>query len=253
VPSDLEADLALARRLGDVADQVAMPYFRTDVRREWKGDGSPVTEADLAVERALLDILSAERPDDAILSEESGASGLAVRRRWLIDPIDGTDYFLAGVTDWGAHVALEVDGEIVVGLISRPAERRSWWATKDGGAWSSDGRRLQVTTTPALDGARVAGYVVRGSPWGAAVSARATWVDSQSPILELLEGRVDAVLSEGGFEWDHAPAVVLVHEAGGRFTDPEGGSGIALRGGLYSNGRFDGELWAARPATRRDA
>jgi histidinol-phosphatase len=127
---------------------------------------------------------------------------------------------------------------------------KSWWAAKGGGAWSSDGTRLEVTGTSSLDLARVAGYVLPGSRWQAAVARRATWLHSSSPILDLLEGRVDAILSEGGFEWDHAPAVVMIKEAGGRFTDLDGGERITLRGGLYSNGLLDAELWACRPATR---
>ena len=124
--SELAEDLALARRLGGVAEQLAMSYFRADVAWDWKYDGSPVTEADLAVEHALLEILAAERPDDAVLSEERGTLGGASTRRWLLDPIDGTSYFLHGSPAWGTHIALEVDGEIVVGLISRPVRRISW-------------------------------------------------------------------------------------------------------------------------------
>ena len=82
--------------------EIALPFFRTDVRHDLKPDGSPVSEADLAVEHAVLDMLGRERPGDGVLSEECGgvARG-AVRRRWLIDPIDGTVPFLAGNTGVG--------------------------------------------------------------------------------------------------------------------------------------------------------
>jgi histidinol-phosphatase len=250
---ELEADLALARRMGAVADEVALRYFRSDYQWGWKGDGSPVTEADLAVEEALLEILAAERPEDGVLSEERGALGGQGSRRWLLDPIDGTSYFLDGSSAWGGHVALEVDGEIVVGVISRPTLGRSWWASKGGGAWSSEGHRLEVTATSSLADARLAGYVLPGSRWRAEVARKGTWLHSASPILDLIEGRLDAILSEGGFEWDHAPAVVLIREAGGRFTDLEGGERIDLRGGLYSNGCLDDEIWPCRPVTRRGA
>ncbi|MBV9952787.1 MAG: glucose-1-phosphate thymidylyltransferase [Acidimicrobiia bacterium] len=244
--ADLEADIELARRMGAVADEVAMHYFESDYQWGWKGDGSPVTEADLAVEEALLRILAAERPGDQVLSEERGVVGGAGSRRWLLDPIDGTSYFLDGSGAWGSHIALEVDGEIVVGLISRPTLGRSWWAAQGAGTWTSEGERLAVTTTASLDGARLAGYVRPGSRWRAAVAQRAMWLHSASPILDLIEGRLDAILSEGGYPWDHAPAVVLIREAGGRFTDLEGGDRIDLRGGLYSNGRLDEEIWSYR-------
>ena len=113
---DLAADLALGRGIGDLAAEIAMPYFRSGVRHDLKADGSPVSDADLAVERSVLDILAAERPGDGVLSEERGgvARG-AVHRRWLIDPIDGTVLFLAGNTGWGTHIALEIDDEVVLG------------------------------------------------------------------------------------------------------------------------------------------
>ena len=71
--ADLAVDLALARQIGDMAGEIALRYFRTNVRHELKVDGSPVTEADLAVERAVLDVLASERPGDGVLSEERGA------------------------------------------------------------------------------------------------------------------------------------------------------------------------------------
>lgn len=235
---DLAADLALARSLADLAADVALPYVGSPLRWERKADGSPVTEADLAVERALLALLAAERPGDGVLSEEGGGNDRAGTRRWLIDPIDGTNAFLAGDTAWGTHVALEVDGDIVVGVITRPVEDRSWWAAKGAGAWASPGRRLSVSVTASLPAARVGGYMRPGSPWQAAVTASATWVDSTSPILDLIEGDLDAVLSEGGCAWDHAPGVILLSEAGGRFSDLRGGRRIDLRGGLYTNGHL---------------
>jgi histidinol-phosphatase len=231
----LEDDLELARRLGGLAAETALPYFRAGVRRDVKADGTPVTEADLAVERVLLDELRAARPDDSIVSEESGAEDRDPSRRWLIDPIDGTAYFASDDPAWGTHVALEVDGELVLGVITRPVEGRSWWAARGMGAWSSEGKHLQVSSKEVLPGARIGGYVPATSTWKTQVVSRATWVDHPSPMLELIEGRIDAVLSESGCEWDHAPGVILLQEAGGRFTDLDGGSRIDLRGGLYSN------------------
>lgn len=242
---DLAADLALARSLADRAAEVVLGFTGSPVRWAHKGDGSPVTEADLAVERMLVEALAAERPGDDVLSEEGGGRERGTRRRWVIDPLDGTADFLAGGSDWGTHVALEVDGEVVVGVITRPVTGQSWWAARGSGAWGSPARRLAVSPTASLAAARVGGYVRPDSRWRATVTAAATWVDRASPILDLLEGDLDAVLSEGGYAWDHAPAVVLLAEAGGRFTDPAGGRRIDLRGGLYTNGHLHDALAAA--------
>jgi histidinol-phosphatase len=245
--AELAADLALGRSIGDLAAEIARPYFRTDVRHDLKADGSPVSEADLAVERCVLEILAAERPGDGVLSEERGGDPRgAVHRRWLIDPIDGTVLFLAGSMGWGTHIALEIDDEIVLGIITRPAEHRSWWAAKGQGAWTSSDARLRVSTTELLDRATVGGYTGPDSMWRRGISSVATWVDADSPIIELIEGRVDVVLSEGGFEWDHAPAVILLREAGGRFTDLDGGTRIDREGGLYSNGHLHDQVLRLR-------
>ena len=147
---DLAADLELARRMGAVADDVALHYFQSDYQWGWKGDGSPVTEADLAVEEALLRMLAAERPDDHVLSEERGVIGGTGTRRWLLDPIDGTSYFLDGSSAWGSHIALEVDS------VDAALE---WWARflvfelrgrRGGMAWIDLGDQFIALSEPRV-------------------------------------------------------------------------------------------------------
>ncbi|HEV2368957.1 MAG TPA: inositol monophosphatase family protein, partial [Acidimicrobiales bacterium] len=122
-------DLALAHALADRAAEVALGYFRRETRSRLKADGTPVGEADMAVEKVLLESLADARPGDAVLSEESGTRG-ASARRWIVDPIDGTVPFLAGDPEWGTHVVLEVSGEIVIGVVTRPALDRRYWAQR---------------------------------------------------------------------------------------------------------------------------
>ncbi|MDO9590105.1 MAG: inositol monophosphatase family protein, partial [Microcella sp.] len=108
------ADLALALDLADRADAVSIDRFRAvDLRVTTKPDRTPVTDADQAVERAIRDRLTSERPHDGILGEEYGTAagtGAGVNRQWIIDPIDGTANFLRGVPIWGTLIALVVDG-----------------------------------------------------------------------------------------------------------------------------------------------
>ena len=139
-----------------------MPFFEWGVETIIKEDESPVSEADLEVDRRLVDVLRRERPDDAILSEESGEHGSS-SRRWILDPIDGTFNFVEQRPAWGTHIALEVDGEVVVGVITRPMYQQRWYATRGGGAFKIDSSEhgsgepepVHVSTTTTLAQSRI--------------------------------------------------------------------------------------------------
>lgn len=268
-------DLALAHHLATVATAAAAPYLHERPAATTKSDGSPVTEADLAIETALLAELAHHRRDDDVLAEESGlisastassqaAHGATVvpgERCWVLDPLDGTEAFLAGKRSWGTHVALQVDGTTVLGVITRPTEGRRWWAVRGRGAWTASdvevsdltdqalaltGRRLRVSSGAELVRARVGGFATETSALARAVSRHARWTsDPLSPVLGLAEGRLEAVVATGGQVWDHAPQVLLVMEAGGAFTDPQRLQRPDAGGGVYSNGRLDVSVLAA--------
>ena len=248
-PTDswLAEELGFAISLTERAATVALLELATPVQVHAKPDGSPVTNVDLAVDDLLVAAIHAERPDDAILSEESGEYG-AGSRRWILDPVDGTFNLVREHPHWGTHVALEVDGEIVVGVITRPRLGLRWWATRGGGAFCSEAHaeaevtRLQVSTTSAIASSRV-------RTWSAApevvdrVQRAAVWEEfDMNDILGVAEGRLEAVISSPGEIWDHAPAVLLVEEAGGRFRDHEGGRRLDIGHGHYTNGAVDETL-----------
>src|SRR5664279_810016 len=128
-------DLALALRLADPADAISFDRFGArDLLVEAKPDLTPVTDADRAVERALLSALAGARPDDAVEGEEFGVRGEG-GRRWVIDPIDGTKNFVRGVPVWATLIALLDGADAVVGVATAPALGRRWWAARDEGAW----------------------------------------------------------------------------------------------------------------------
>src|SRR6476661_6140099 len=127
--SGVDHDLELALRLADAADAVTLPRFRAaDLRVAAKPDRSPVTDADTTAEEVLRALIAAERPTDAVLGEEGGGSVAGAARGWVLDPIDGTKNFSRGMPAWGTLIALAVEGEATVGVVSAPALGRRWWA-----------------------------------------------------------------------------------------------------------------------------
>lgn len=241
-------DLAIALRCSDLAAKLALYHFEPDIAVELKSDGTPVTAADKAVEHLLRDLLAAEVPDDALLGEEFGRVGES-GRLWILDPIDGTSSFSRNDPNWRVHMALEVDGETKVAVVTAPALGVQWWATQGGGAfestWPRDGneQRLNVTTTEVVEDAVVAAFGaesrLRLPPQAASAPP------SPLPLVELVRGQIDAFLAEGFHVWDHAPWILLVEEAGGTFTDRSGGRSAYAGGGLYSNRSLHGDLVAA--------
>jgi histidinol-phosphatase len=241
--------MRLAHHMVTIADGIALSHFGELVHVTTKADGSPVSEADLAVDRALVQVLTSERPADGVISEEGGDIRCGAHRRWIVDPIDGTQSYLAERGDWGCHVALEVDGELALAVLSRPCKRRRWWAVRGAGAFAAPSgdptrrQRLFVSGTRSLADARVGGLVAPHAPEIEAIAAHASWAaDEPSPIPAFLEGRLDAVIDDGGQPWDLAPAALLTIEAGGSFSDGSGGQRIDLSWGLFSNGHLHGAL-----------
>jgi histidinol-phosphatase len=246
-------DLALAIELADIADAITSERFRAvDLKVETKPDLTPVTEADTAVERALRERLSVARPDDAVLGEEFGSSEEDAPRRWIIDPIDGTKNFVRGIPVWATLIALQ-DGQILtVGVVSAPALHRRWWASRGGGAFVRDGptatRQLSVSAVRELGDAQlsIAGFRYweeQGRLDLALELTRRCWRtrgfgDFWHHML-VAEGAVDLAVEPTVAVWDLAAPLVIVEEAGGRFTDmtgaptPAGGDAIASNGMLH--------------------
>src|SRR4051794_33668308 len=245
-------DLALALALADVADRLALPAFDRGAQVIEKADGTPVTEADRAVERALRERLATERPDDAILGEELGEAG-AGARRWVLDPLDGTEWFARGIPVWGTLIALEDGGEPVVAVVSAPALRRRWWAARGAGAFR-DGRPIHVSAVERVEDAFVAhanlylGFDIDADPLLRAARLSGGYESFLAPML-CAEGAVDAAFAPRGFLWDLLPAQLIVEEAGGVFTDFDGRRTAAGRGAVAANPALHADVLARLQAS----
>lgn len=115
-----------------------------------KSDGSEVTQADRECERMLREEISKSYPDDGFLGEEEGESkSKSGLRRWIIDPIDGTFNFSKGLPIFATLLALENDGEIVMGVVNAPAAQEMLWAEKGSGAFKN-GKQIRASTCNQL-------------------------------------------------------------------------------------------------------
>jgi histidinol-phosphatase len=248
----MATDLGLALALADRADSLTMPSFRRgDLAVETKQDRTPVTEVDRAVEATLRRLLAEERPKDAVVGEEEGASGSG-RRCWVIDPIDGTVNFVRGVPVWATLVALQVDGEVDVGVVSSPVLCRRWWAQRGEGAFVSrtggPPERLHTSAVGQIAEATVSSGSVRDfSPPEALVAvvrqaARDRGFGDFWQHVLVAEGALDAALEPVCSLWDVAALQVIVEEAGGKFTDFLGERRLDAGNAVSSNGLVHDEV-----------
>lgn len=242
----MNIDLELALELADAADAITMRHFRSvDLLIESKPDHTPVTEADRAVEEMIAGRLSAARPGHAIVGEEFGSQGsTGAGARWIIDPIDATKNYVRGIPVFATLLALEVDGEITVGVASAPALGRRWYASRGDGAYV-DGQAMRVSSVDSLGEAEMshselAGWVAVGRlPQFldlAAASGRTRGFGDFWQHMLVAQGAVDLAIEPEVSLWDLAALKVIVEEAGGRFTDLAGVSTPAGGNVLTSNG-----------------
>ena len=252
--ADLRAWLELGLSVCDAADEIALRWFRRDVPTSTKPDRSFVTEADQAIERLVRERIRALHPDHGLVGEEYGEEAGDARIRWYIDPIDGTHNFIRGVPIFGTLLAVEVDGELQVGVISAPAMRERWYAARGMGAWSRglDGeRRLHVSQVSDIADAQLLygsgrDTVASGLMPGFDATIAAAWRDRGFGdfwgYALVADGAAEAMFETGMHTWDLAAPQVLIEEAGGRVTDVHGERRIDAPSFIGSNGHLHEEL-----------
>ena len=222
--SDTIDRIALARYLDETvreAGALALKWFKSPVKSWLKSGDSPVSEADLAVDALLRERLDAAGFACGWLSEETedDPARLAADLVWIVDPIDGTRAFLAGLPDWSVSVALAAEGRPIMAAIYAPVTDELFLAAAGGGA-TRNGQPIVASEGGSLDQARVAGperRLARLAPLGIvaepkvhSLALRMAWV---------AQGRLDLALAgPNSSDWDLAAADLLVHEAHGALT-----------------------------------
>jgi histidinol-phosphatase len=222
----LEAVAEVARIAGDVA----LSRFRSNLAVEAKGDGSPVTIADRAAEEAARAWIMQRFPDDAILGEEFGAAGGTGRRRWFIDPIDGTLSFVRDVPLWGTLIAVADGDKVLAGAINCAAAGELVAAAIGEGCWWN-GVRCRVSAVDELSAAtilitddRFRGHEERAPRWRALAGGSRmvrTWGDCFGYVL-VATGRAEVMVDNRMSAWDATALQPVIIESGGVFTDWRG-------------------------------
>ena len=235
-----ESLMHAAAEVARVAGDIALRYFRgtlaarstAALRLESKGDGSPVTVADREAEQAARAWIERRFPRDGILGEEFGLERGDARRRWILDPIDGTKSFIRGAPLWGTLVAIAEGETVLAGAAYFPPVDELVCAAPGEGAWWNDAP-CRVSSVSALSEATVLTtdqrFPDRPERRAAfqALAARAavarTWGDCYGYLL-VATGRAEAMVDDIVSPWDAAALEPIVTEAGGVFTSWRGGA-----------------------------
>lgn len=242
----LEAVSDVAR----VAGAVALRHFKGSLAVEAKGDGSPVTVADRSAEHEAREWIAARFPGDAVLGEEYGFSGDVRKRRWFIDPIDGTKTFVRGVPLWGTMIAVAQDDLVIAGAIYCPAVEELVAAAVGCGCWWN-GARCHVSEVGTLSDAtilvtdaRFPYNPPRAERWralGAQVAVARTWGDCYG-YVQVATGRAELMVDDRLSPWDAASLIPIIREAGGVYTDWRGGHDVDGGDGVATNAQLSRAL-----------
>lgn len=242
---------AVAREAARAAGKILSRMLGNTHHIVKKGEIDLVTEADLAAEKIILEIVGHNFPKDNILSEEAGKRDEASNRTWLIDPLDGTTNFAHRFPFFAVSIALEIEKEIVMGVVYNPYMNEFFEAAKGKGAYLN-GETLRVSATTTLQESLLATgfpYDVHERSEGVLKLLEKMIVRAQgirrlgSAALDLCyvaAGRLDGFWEEDLKPWDTGAGDIIVREAGGRLStfggkpyNPYLGSVVASNGLIH--------------------
>jgi fructose-1,6-bisphosphatase/inositol monophosphatase family enzyme len=254
--------LAFALEAAYAGGRSTLAHFQNGVAVDTKSDDSPVTVADRTAERIIREMIAKQYPNDFILGEEEGGDHTRPDR-WIIDPIDGTKVFIAGVPFYSTLLSYEVDFKPIVGICFFPALGEMVYAETGSGAFFN-GRPCRVSSRESISG----GVITFSGPKRLrdhglldgvlSLSERAaderTWNDAYGHAL-VATGRVETMIDPAISLWDISALTLIVTEAGGRASGLDGLSPLIPNGPestapgkhdfITSNGRVHEEVLAA--------
>ena len=226
-------ELQAARDAAQAAAVLIRSLYQQNLRITTKADATPVTEADVRAEEAIRAILTERFPSYGFYGEETGQHAMNAENVWLVDPIDGTKSFVRECPFFSTQIALMRAGRMVLGVSSAPAYDELAWAEEGTGAWLND-KRMHVSRVAELSSAIVSSgnlktLATRSAQWGryGELIGKVSRIRGYGDFVHyhlLARGSLDAVIESDVNILDIAALTVLVREAGGTFTDLEGGA-----------------------------
>jgi histidinol-phosphatase len=248
-----EHELSFANGLADRAGEIGMGLFLGEgLEVRHKADRTVVTQADTSIEAMVREQVAAAFPDDHVLGEEEGGGDRATGRVWIVDPIDATANYARGIPVWATLIALQVDRELVLGLVHAPAIGERYEAVRGGGA-RMNGRSIGVSAIGELAEAQV--FHAGLEAWGSEARQRLVGLLGGSARTRgfgdfwghtlVARGAGEAMIEPELNIWDYAALQVVVEEAGGRVTQLDGSPTRHLGSVVSSNGLLHDDILSA--------
>jgi histidinol-phosphatase len=247
---ELTAALEAARAAADVIGAL----YQKNLTVRTKPDDSPVTEADVRAEQVIRATLTRHFPGYGFYGEETGQHAMQAENIWLVDPIDGTKSFVRECPFFSTQIALRRAGKLVLGVSSAPVYGELAWAEQGAGAWLNE-RPVRVSAVAHLAGAVVSTgnlkTLARSPRWNrlGALIGRVSRIRGYGDFVHyhlLARGSLDVVIESDVNILDIAALTVIVREAGGTFTDLEGGAvDLGTTSALASNGALHAPVLTA--------
>lgn len=242
----LEFSLKTVKR----SEKITLKYFKKNIKHKIKKNLTPVTVADIKCEKFLIDRINSDYPKHSLLTEETGAIDNSSEFKWIIDPLDGTKNYMRNHPFWGTLLALEWEGEVILGVISMPVLGETIYAVKGGGCFYN-GKRVKVSKVDKLNNS----YCLFGSleliipqPYknnfmnivsGSLYSRGFGDCHGHSFVIN---GRAEFMIDPHVAPYDVAATKICVEEAGGMLTDINGNNDIYSGSALISNGKVHDEV-----------